>query len=334
MPIRSMADYYKPIATECLHVGKFPPVAVYIRRGASNFILYKPDSVEITARDLERFTKSNTEFVYVRSGDAEIVDKHLEEQVREMLGRDDISVETKEMILTVVTFNYLNEVFKSPERIADVVRCKKLLRSLIANIVSKESLMRSLVKVLDGNYQIFTHSIDVTILAMLAHETILDLHHDEVLEVGLGAMFHDVGIIFLTSNSLEGPYPCTDIDYSRIKLHPQMGYNMLLPLWGNGYEVALDIVRYHHEKFNGNGYPHGLSGERTPRSAQIVSICDVYSSLTTDRPFRKASTPKHTLEIMESESYIFNKDYLQAFKAMILQEEKIFTPDLSTQPAC
>jgi HD-GYP domain-containing protein (c-di-GMP phosphodiesterase class II) len=178
--------------------------------------------------------------------------------------------------------------------------------------------MQSLSKVLDGNYQIFTHSVDVTVLAMLAHKTILNLDADEVLEVGVGAMFHDVGIIHLTSSSQEGPYPCTDIDYSRVKLHPQMGYNMLQTLWGKEHNVALDIVRFHHEKYDGTGYPHSLSGERTPRSAQIVSICDVYSSLTTNRPFRKASSPKHTLEIMESESHIFNKEYLRAFKAMIL----------------
>lgn len=314
-----MSEYYKPISTECLLVGDFPPVALYIRRGISNFILYKPDNVELTVTDQERFSKNHIEYVYVRTGDAEIVANFFEEQVRTIFERDDVASDTKELILSVVTFNYLSEVFKSPERIEDVKRCKKLLKSLMHNIVSKECLMRSLAKVLDGNYQLFTHSIDVTVLAMLAHEAILNLDSDEVLEVGVGAMFHDVGIIYLTSNSLEGPYPCTDIDYVRIKQHPQLGYNLLLPLWGDEYSVALDIIRYHHEKSNGNGYPFGLSGESIPRSAQIVSICDVYSSLTTDRPFRKASSPRYTLEIMESESHIFNKEYLKIFKCMILE---------------
>lgn len=319
MPARSIIDYYRPIATECLLVGQFPSVALYLRRGISNFILYKPDGVEVTTKDQNRLLQSNTEFVYVRTGDVVIVDRYLEEQVRTIFQRNDVKNETKEMILSVVTFNYLSEVFKTPERIADVQRCKDLLKVFVKNIVSKECLMQSLSRILDGHFQIFTHSIDVTVLSMLAHKAILDMDTDEVLEVGVGAMFHDVGIIHLTSNSLEGPYPCPDIDYSRIKLHPQLGYNLLLSLWGPEYGVALDIVRYHHEKYDGNGYPYNLSGERTPRSAQIVSICDVFSSLTTDRPFRKASSPQHTLEIMESESHIFNKEYLQAFKKFILQ---------------
>ncbi|MDD2364686.1 MAG: HD domain-containing protein [Desulfuromonadaceae bacterium] len=318
-----MIDYYRPVAVECLLVGQFPPIALYLRRGHRNFILYKPDDVELTEKDLQRFSSNNVEFVYVRAGDAEIVANFLEDQIRQIFERDDVTSETKELILSVVTFNYLSEVFKTPERIEDVKRCKKLLKALMKNIVSKECLMQALAKVLDGNYQIFAHSIDVTILSMLAHESILNLASDEVLEVGVGAMFHDVGIIYLTSNSLDGPYPCTDIDYSRVKLHPQMGYNLLLTLWGEKYQVALDIVRYHHEKFNGTGYPFGLGGESTPRSAQIVSICDVYSSLTTERPFRKASSPRHSLEIMESEANIFNKEYLQAFKAMILEGGRI-----------
>jgi HD-GYP domain-containing protein (c-di-GMP phosphodiesterase class II) len=303
---------------ECLLVTDFPPVALYLKRGNGNYILYKPDDVELTERDHSRFAKNNTQFVYVRSGDAEIIARHLEEQVRSILHRDDLPAETKEQILSIITFNYLNEVFMSPERIGDLKRCKNLLKTLIKSIVSKECLMQALAKVLDGSYQIFTHSIDVTVLSILAHEAILNLHGDELLEVGVGAMFHDIGIIHLTSNALDGPYPCTDIDYSKVKLHPQMGYNMLLPLWGNEFGVALDIIRYHHEKFDGTGYPQGLSGERIPRSAQIVSMCDVYSSLTTDRPFRKASSPKYTLGIMESESHIFNKEYLRIFKDMIL----------------
>jgi HD-GYP domain-containing protein (c-di-GMP phosphodiesterase class II) len=319
MSQHSSVEYYKPVATECLLVDNFPPIALYLRRGNGNYILYKTDGVALTAKDQDRLKRSNAQFVYVRAGDAEVVARYLEEQVRVIVNSDDVAPATKEWILSVAAFNYLNEVFTFPEHIGDLARCKKLLKALISQIVTKESLMRTLAQVLDGNYQLFSHSIDVTVLAMLAHQAILDIHGDELLEVGVGTMFHDVGIILLTSESLEKPYPCSDVDYSRIKLHPQMGYNMLLPLWGSEYAVALDIVRYHHEKFDGSGYPRSMTGAQIPRSAQIVSICDVYSSLTTDRQFRRASSPQHTLEIMESESAIFNKEYLRRFKAMILQ---------------
>ena len=315
MPV---TDYYSPISVECLCLGAFPPVAIYFRRGKDNYILYKPAGVKLTSRDRDRLEKIDTGLVYVRMGDAGIIARHLEKQVRAIIDNDGLTTETKEHVIAVVIINYLNEVFKSPERITAVKRCKELLSTLIEHIDNRESLMGAFSKVLEGAFPMFVHCIDVTILAIMVHEAILGLHHDELIEVGLGAMFHDIGFAFLTSSSLDGPYPFPDIDYSRVKLHPHMGYNLLLPLWGQEHSIALDIVRYHHEKFDGSGYPHSSSGANIPISAQIVSICDVYSSLTTDRPFRKASTPQHTLAIMENESYIFNKDYLQVFKSVVL----------------
>ncbi|MEI6205911.1 MAG: HD domain-containing phosphohydrolase [Desulfuromonadales bacterium] len=317
---RLFVDNYKPIATESLLVGNFPPIELYLRRGYDNFTLYKPDHVELKVRDTDRFKNNHIEFVYINADDSEMFNEYLEKHVRSILLRGDVKSETKEFILSIVLFNYLFEVYSQTERIGDVTRCRQIIETLSTYLFNKGCLKRSLTKILDGSFQIFAHSIDVTVLAILAHKSILDLHRDELLEVGVGAMFHDIGIIFLTSNSIKDASPATDTDYTRIKMHPQMGYNLLFPLWGKKDGVALDIVRYHQEKYDGSGYPFHLVAERIPISAQIVSICDVYSSLTTDRPFRKASTPEYALKIMESESHVFNPDYLHAFKSMILQE--------------
>ncbi|MFZ4857183.1 MAG: HD-GYP domain-containing protein [Desulfuromonadaceae bacterium] len=311
-------SFYKPLAVESLLAGHFPPVALYLNHGAGNFILYKPHNGELTEKDMVRLSNNDNTSVYIRTGDVEIVAAYLEQQADTLFRREDISSGTKERILALVSFNYLCEVFRKPELIADVTRCKALLGALLLHAAGRESLMKAVLLVIGGQYQLIGHSIDVAVLTMRAHRMILDVHGDEVLNAGVGALFHDAGIIRLSSNSLEGAYPFTGIDYSRVKLHPQAGYDLLRPMWGDAGAIALDMVRYHHEKCDGSGYPHRLPGGSIPRSAQILSICDVYSSLTTDRTFRKATTPERTLDIMASEAGIFNREFLDAFRSMIL----------------
>jgi len=95
------------------------------------------------------------------------------------------------------------------------------------------------------------------------------------------------------------------------------GYDMLKAL-DCFSPLALNIIKSHHEKMNGRGYPDGLSGDEIDRSAKIAAIADVYSALTTDRSYRSALDSEKALEIMRNEMEgSFDVHYLSAFSAML-----------------
>lgn len=321
MTVFAASDFYKPVSTECLFVGLFPSLALYLRRDNGNFILYKPEGIELSELDRERFRKNGTGFVYVRTGDAEQINSYLEENLGHILEREDIEGETKGYVLSQVLVNYISEIFKSPDRVADIGRCLELLQHITTSGIDEFSIFRSLKNASDGTYKVFTHSVDVAILSLITHNAIFAKSSEELTAVFMGALFHDIGLSFLPSNIVDGPMAYSDIDYSMMKLHPQKGYSFLCEPWKDDYEIALDVIRYHHEKFDGSGYPQGISGARIPPCAQIVSICDVYSSLTFDRPFRAATSPEKTLEIMSNESYIFNREFFAIFRKIILEHQ-------------
>jgi putative two-component system response regulator len=105
----------------------------------------------------------------------------------------------------------------------------------------------------------------------------------------LGGYLHDLGKIAVPDGILLKPGPLDPIEYERIRAHPGAGSDLVLGL--RSMELVRPIMRHHHEKWDGSGYPDGLKGEAIPLGARIISVVDVFDALHTDRPY-KAALPR------------------------------------------
>jgi putative two-component system response regulator len=103
----------------------------------------------------------------------------------------------------------------------------------------------------------------------------------------IGGALHDIGKIVIADNILMKPGKLSTEEFLVMQTHAERGWEICLPLKKNLGE-ALEVIRYHHEKLNGSGYPFGLNGEKIPIVAQIMAVVDIYDALITDRPYRKA----------------------------------------------
>ncbi len=147
------------------------------------------------------------------------------------------------------------------------------------------------------------------------------LSEEQLTGVVVGGLLHDIGKIGIPDHVLNKPGKLTDEEYELIKLHPVIGEEGLRSVPFPWPEV-LPIIRHHHEKWNGHGYPDKLIANDIPFEAQIIGVADFYDALTTNRPYRKAFTPEKSLAIMEEEAgKFFNPVLVQAF-ASILDEIK------------
>lgn len=118
--------------------------------------------------------------------------------------------------------------------------------------------------------------------------------------IGLYASLHDVGKIGIPDNILKKPGKLTEEEFEMMRNHVEIGYNLMKDL--DVSPVALNIVRYHHEKWNGTGYGKGLKGEEIPLEARIVAIADVYDALRQKRSYKDAFTHEKAVEIITSEN--------------------------------
>lgn len=108
-------------------------------------------------------------------------------------------------------------------------------------------------------------------------------------DVKLGSLLHDIGKIGIKESILSKKGTLTKEEYDHIKTHVSVGERILMPIIKN--DTVIHIIRYHHERFDGNGYPYKLKGSSIPLEARIVAVADAYDALLSERPYRKACVP-------------------------------------------
>jgi len=121
----------------------------------------------------------------------------------------------------------------------------------------------------------------------------------EVAKVRTASALHDVGKLHTPRDILNKPGRLTDEEFEVIKRHPSEGAAMAA---GLGDPTITDIIRHHHERLDGNGYPAGLAGEEIPIGARIIAVADTFDAMTSNRAYRRAASHKRALDVLRSEA--------------------------------
>lgn len=138
-------------------------------------------------------------------------------------------------------------------------------------------------------------------------------------QLTLAGLLHDIGKLRLANyiygqEKIESPLVIEEMKY--VRMHPMLSYEILEER-GNYSDLVLDSVRYHHENYDGSGYPSNLKGEEIPLGARIIRVCDVYAALTTDRPYRKKFTAEEAVSLMIDEIRHFDLEIFLAFQRVV-----------------
>lgn len=139
---------------------------------------------------------------------------------------------------------------------------------------------------------------------------------EEIVHIRRGALLHDMGKMGIPDEILQKPGPLTDEEWLVMRKHPQYAYQMLSPI--SYLNQALIIPYYHHERWDGSGYPHGLKGDQIPLFARLFAVVDVWDALSSDRPYRKRMPPKEVTEYLAREAgRLFDPYILEKFLPLI-----------------
>mgnify|MGYP004460200097 FL=1 len=163
------------------------------------------------------------------------------------------------------------------------------------------------------------HGIQVSNLAYQTGK-MLGLEETMCHELAVAGILHDIGKLKLRNYiaAEENPLIVEEIKY--VRRHPELGYESLKE---RGYsDFILESIYYHHENYDGSGYPKNLSGEEIPLGARILRICDVYAALTSKRSYRDAFSPEMAMEMLIDEVKNFDMKIFLAFQRTMHEEEK------------
>ena len=172
--------------------------------------------------------------------------------------------------------------------------------------------MRSFVKAI-GAKDSYTeqHSNRVTAIAKVIAED-MNCSEEDLRILETAGLLHDIGKIGIRDDILLKPARLTDEEYTIIKMHSTIGAEIVghLGLW----EKEQQVIRCHHERYDGNGYPDGLKGEKIPFLARILSVADVYDALASNRTYRK-KMPEDKIKqiILEGRGTFFDPEVVDIF---------------------
>ncbi len=162
-----------------------------------------------------------------------------------------------------------------------------------------------------------SHGIYVSCLVRdLSRE--LGLEERVVYQFKLAGLLHDIGKLQLANylygnEKIESPLVVEEMKY--VRMHPMLSYEILK---GRGYsDLVLDSVRYHHEDYDGTGFPSNLVGDEIPLGARIIRCCDVFAALTSDRPYRKHFEIDEAMSLMIDEITHFDMKIFLAFERVV-----------------
>jgi len=166
---------------------------------------------------------------------------------------------------------------RSAERMENVALYEGLYENML-------STLNSMAKILDArDPHTSQHSTRVTNLSV-AMANILKLSDDEKDVLYIAASLHDIGKVGIPDSILLKPGTLTDEEFMIIKRHPDIGADILKPIPPMSRET--EVIRYHHERYDGKGYPSGIGGEEIPLLSRIITLADSYDAMTSDRPYR------------------------------------------------
>ena len=144
----------------------------------------------------------------------------------------------------------------------------------------------------------------------------LALNPTEVSKIELAGLLHDIGMIGVAEEILNKSQKLTDEEYEKIKMHVHYSVKILEDI-KQLYDIT-EIIKYHHEYYNGCGYPYGLKGEEIPLGSRIIAIADAFDSMVSNRAYRKSLSPDEALKVIEqSAGKQFDPNLVEIFKSIL-----------------
>ncbi len=292
--------------------GSFIDFSLFIKNRLiiNNLIRFNNKDIEID----ENILNSNGEFLI----DKEDIQKY-KNYLKGILNQNSTLSQqsNKNIIIREMTKTNMKELFDNPRSGEKIKECKTAVENIVEAILSSNGLISELLVLDKIDYYIYTHSVNVCVYTLSASILVGIDRESELFSIGLGSLLHDIGKSTIPPEILNRPEKrLTNMEYNIIKQHVLEGEN-LLKLYDDIPGDAFYPLLEHHERLSGKGYPYGLKGNDIHLSGKIIAIANLYDTITTSGPYRKAMASFDALSFIRNKSEDYDTEIFREFVKMI-----------------
>ncbi|MCX8109684.1 MAG: HD domain-containing protein [Syntrophorhabdaceae bacterium] len=316
---RNEDSRYMSIPPGAIVSGSLPKFKIYIKSYNNHYTLWALDGNVVTQEKLNKLAEIGHEEVFIDLEEEIKYEEYLENHLTEIVKNNAITNDHKVNIISRVSTNIVKNSFESTVATGfvkeDIVeRIKKLVENALIYINHYNSLP-ALSKLMGHDYQTYEHATKVfwlTIAFLCKNPDVIEeiqkeAAHDKfdniIEQCGIAAMLHDIGKAYIPKDILNKKGALDEIEWEKIQKHPLNGVAMLID--SKIPTFVKKAVLHHHENYDGTGYPFNLEKNNISCLARIMRIIDVFDAMTSNRPYKKALTPKEVVKIMVTQP---NKD--------------------------
>jgi HD-GYP domain-containing protein (c-di-GMP phosphodiesterase class II) len=216
------------------------------------------------------------------------------------------------------TVNALSTFFKTVNRgnprgtLQAFDKLRHYLDEIIDEISSDKNVTANIVDLKVYDDYTYYHCVNVAALSIMVGVA-ADLNRHGLYKLGMGAILHDLGKIFIPKQIISKPGPLTSAEYEQMKDHCRLGSDYLRKNWEIPVESIIGVLT-HHERCDGSGYPYGLPLSKQTTEGKLIAICDVYDAMTSERPYRAALSPSEVIEhIIGNSGTMFDPKMISCF---------------------
>jgi HD-GYP domain-containing protein (c-di-GMP phosphodiesterase class II) len=268
----------------------------------------------LDAAKIQKLHETGQEVFYIRDDDRAEFKKYLHTQLND----SSLGIKEKALILRESSYALVEELFENPNVNKALDESKGVVENFVQFIDAEPLAMANLIGLSSHDFYTYNHSLDVCIYSLALGGAAGYSKGDDLMELGRGSLFHDIGKRHVATEIICKKGPLDDAEWAQMKNHPLYGLQIL-----NDYPDSTDNLKAcvfeHHENFAGNGYPQQLVSDEIHPMAKIVAITDCYDALTTKRSYNTPMSPTDAVTMMKEKlGNRFDPDLINALHSVML----------------
>jgi len=308
---RPVHEGYLPIYVHSLAIESLIDFDLYVFNG-DELLLYRAAHLPFTAEIRKDLLENKRNRLYISADDRRRYQMHIKDHIGQILTDESMDDFSKATIVYDCAKELVQEIFADPTKSGSIRSSQLFVESTVQYVLEQKNAFHNMLRVMSFDYSVFSHSVNVCTFSLALAQAAGIEKTNELIELGTGALLHDVGKAKIPEAILYKPGPLDQAEWKTMRLHPEWGVELItetdlvpqaayLPIW------------QHHERRDGSGYPNKLVGDDIHIYGRIVAIADAFDAMTTKRVYRSARTSFSTLKIMAEQNDGFDHHLLQRF---------------------
>ncbi|MGM0424814.1 MAG: HD-GYP domain-containing protein [Thermodesulfobacteriota bacterium] len=290
---------YFPVSPLILFPDTCSDFQVYLKQNG-RMVLYTREKERYTQQLRQKLHETGIDRVYVPASQIEHYQKYVHLHLSKILEDQNIPVQERAKTFLQTTTEMVKRIFQkklpggiTQEELDHIVH----LVTSSSKFLTLEEALRNINKLISHDYKTFSHCVHVFTYSMAIMNTYDRFSENDRQNTGIGAMLHDLGKSLIPQSVLNKPGRLSVQEWDMMQKHPIYGVRLCSNI--SLSDLSLKCILFHHEKYDGTGYPSGMQAENIPLPARILNCCDVYDAITSDRPYAPAENPFQALKTMK-----------------------------------